>query len=136
LQGNPEIVTMAYNLSQLIYYMDRYPLLLTQPQADLIAFHGNMFLIGYADVAAESRIAQTNLWFVRPKLHYCAEMMLSCKTYLENPHKMSTIMEEDFMGKIKKIALRTHRAATTMRTVERYMMFLKEHWFLKRHTMI
>lgn len=104
------------------------PLCMPEAAANLVCERGLFFLQCISQLAAKSLASRVRLWKLRPKCHYFAESLLYLRQSLENPLKSSCQNEEDLMGKIKRIALKTHRSTQSDRALQRYGIFLMLHW--------
>ena len=102
--------------------------LLTSEEAVQIRASGRIFPLLYQSLAEQAEASGACLWKVRPKLHYFAHVVEDVWTSRENPGRLDTFDWESFVGKIKKIASKTHRATVSKRTLQRYLLFLACRW--------
>jgi hypothetical protein len=70
------------------------------------------------------------LYKLRPKLHamwHFVQLYMPCQgaVFVENVGRSgATWMEEDFMGRVAKLAGKTHRSSFALRTLQRYLLLL------------
>ena len=121
------VQTCLYSFSMMAWHCDRYPLLLTAAQAEDIASFGDTFQLAYSELAALDRSS----WNMRPKFHSLSEILISTRLFRENPAKQSTIMEEDLMGRCKKIGVKVHRTKVEVHAMARYLILQKTRWKTK-----
>jgi len=61
---------MCYHLLKFVELTDTGPLIFSTDQAELVAYHGNEFLLEYQWLKDTAFHAHQTAWRVRPKLHY------------------------------------------------------------------
>jgi hypothetical protein len=125
------IHSAAFSLSNMVHICDNEPLIMMQTKADEAAAAGHGFLRLHGVLSKGSWNVKPERWNIRPKHHYLQESLLFMQASCENAAKQTCMMEEDFMGKIKKIALKTHRSTTYQRAMQRYLILLKTRWQAK-----
>ena len=80
--------------------------------------YGETFVLSYQHLAARSLNSGMCLFKLRPKTHYLTHVVYDTfRKY--NPKKTSTWMDEDFMGKVTKVAGMCHPRTVSLRTLER-----------------
>ena len=115
----------AYNYLACNRVMDECPdLLMIQREQDAITLHGRMFLMAW------QKLAGTNAEFsfkMRPKTHMMDHVVRKAKTLKINPKRLACNLEEDMLGKLKRIgkALRGCGAAkASQRFLNRYILYM------------
>ncbi len=89
---------------------------------------GRMFLLCYADMARYWNVDKGEARYkLRPKLHYI-DHILEDLASRENPRLLSNFLDEDFMGKLVKLARMQHRSAVVPRTLQLYIAHIREMW--------
>ena len=119
---------MLYFLVHCLQICSESSLIMSQAQADSAAAEGYNFLICYQQLAVQADLANENLWGIRPKFHFFDESLGRMKETLENPARQSCMMEEDAMGKFKRVGQSTHRVSQSLRGLQRYLIWLKLRW--------
>jgi hypothetical protein len=79
---------------------------------------------GYVGLARAAVRRRQCLFRVKPKLHGLHHLSLQLKRL--NPSFCSCWSDEDFMGRIAKIASKTHRRSVSLRVLERYLFQLSQ----------
>lgn len=98
------------------------------------AFAATMYLRAYQKLAASACEAGVVNWKVRPKQHTLLHIARRMRQEKLNPRHQSCMLEEDFLGKLKRIGVKTHRSSTKLRIMERYMLQLSLRWKRRRET--
>ena len=118
----------AFGITRMLAVCESADIIMSQNEAGDAAAHGSMYLQCLGQLAARSALRGEENWRLRPKCHYLDESLMHMRETLENPYKQSCIMEEDFMGKVKKVASKTHRGNQPSRTLARYLLMLRLEW--------
>ena len=118
----------AFCLCDLTRIWGGEPLVMSQEAADLAYSRGRAFLLGYGSLASNAALRFHKLFKLRPKLHYVDEAICYMRATRENVGKQTCTLEECFMGKMKKIACKTHRKSQALRSIQRYLLFLRWRW--------
>ena len=90
--------------------------------------YGRLYLIVYQHLSYWSHQENYLLYKMRPKMHYVAHVIEDLTLFYENPVLCDSFGWEDFVGKIKKIAIKTHKCTTNMEATLRYLLFLAGRW--------
>ena len=122
------VSTAAWAFARMLQICDLEPIILSRPAADEACSLGHGFLRLHGVLAQNARAALVSRWNLRPKHHYMQESLLFMHSTLENMAKQTCMNEEDFMGKMKRIAVKTHRGKTFQRALQRYLIMLKLRW--------
>ena len=101
---------------------------LTDEEASVAACAGRAHLVYYQALAEDAHAANLCLWKLRPKTHYLAHVIEELPKTFENPKYLDLFAWEDFVGRIKRIAAKTHRATSHLRTVQRWMLLVTSRW--------
>ncbi len=105
-------------------------------EADLAVHHGMRFLVLYRYLSRLAMASSRARYRLRPKLHYLMHTVLEMKTWRLNPAYATCFLDEDFMGKIKSIASRTHKRSCTMRTLQRWKIVVKHRWIKRSRRVV
>ena len=82
----------------------------------------------YTKLASDA-IAQNKCYYkVRPKAHYLGHVALRLAETRENPRRVDNFLSEDFVGRIKSIAVRCHRGNAAQRICQRMVMHKAFKW--------
>ena len=122
------IEVASYSICSLLRLCDNEPLVMSATAAETGYQHGRLFLRCYGALAQRARDRNVERWHLRPKAHYFDESLMCMRSTRENPARQSNTLEECFMGKMKRIACKVHRSTQAVRTVMRYVLFLKFRW--------
>ena len=112
--------------------LDRADLFLTDDQALRARCAGRDTLLLYQRLAEDSYSRSERMWKLRPKMHYFMHIIESLPTTFENPARADAFAWEDFMGRIKRIAAKTHRRSASLRVVQRWLLLLSQRWHQRR----
>jgi hypothetical protein len=124
---------MAVSLATAIRLMDASTGPWMNPDAAKeVARHGKLFLRVYHFLAVQAQSQGRCAYKLRPKLHYMWHMFDSVERTGENPRRQDLFDAEDFIGKIKKVANSTHVRNAPLRTIQRYLLFVKHRWRKRR----
>ena len=64
---------------------------------------------------------------LRPKWHGLCHLIFDMRSTLENPRKYKTMLEEDTLGKLTRLAEKCPASNATLRLLQRYQIFLAMH---------
>ncbi len=117
-------------LALFTHTLDHSPAVMTEGDIVAASDAAEIFLRAYQHLAAGALRDVHPLWRLRPKFHYFTEAVKRMRRTRENPLHCMCFMEEDFMGKIKRIACKTHRGNQSMRTLQRYQWLLQAEGLL------
>lgn len=94
--------------------------------AEAVDAHGSMMLHlkCYSWLALYFFDLRRPLFKMRPKCHYMSHMGGDVLAWKLNCNLLHTFQEEGFLGRVKAIATKTHGRTMTMRTMQRYLLFL------------
>lgn len=88
---------------------------------------GRIFLLSFAAMARHYIDIGEARYKLRPKLHYI-DHILENLTNRQNPRVLSNFLDEDFMGKIVKLARKQHRSCVISRTLQLYLVHVRRLW--------
>ena len=124
---------MAWALLSAIREMDAHKgPFMPQASADLVCDRGELFLMSYQALHEGALTQNRAAYKLRPKLHYAWHMFDTLRRTRENPRRQDLFDSEDFIGKLKRIASKTHRRTAPLRTVQRMIVFLSHRWHTRR----
>ena len=89
---------------------------------------GKLFLVCYQYLAVAAHEAGLCLYKVRCKHHYVQHTVRRLEYCSWNPRRQQCILEEDYLGKLKRIANKTAKKNMPTRLLQRYMMFMFVRW--------
>jgi hypothetical protein len=93
---------------------------------------GKLHLLTYQDLAENSVVEGTLLYKIRPKHHAFDHVLETMKTSSLNPGKLTTMGDEDFLGKLKRIGQKCHGASIMLRSLQRYLLQLALRFEVRR----
>lgn len=108
--------------------MDNAGQFLTEEEAATAQNAGRAHLVMYQALAEDAWENDVYLWKLRPKMHYVAHVIEELTETYENPACTDLFSWEDFVGKVKRVAAKTHRKTTSLRVVQRWMLVLMSRW--------
>ena len=114
------------------YCLDATGLCMPEHWARRGAFAAMVYLRAYQKLAVSACEAGVVNWKVRPKQHTLLHIARRMETEKLNPRLQSCMLEEDFLGKLKRIGMKTHRSSTKLRIIERYLLQLALRWKTRR----
>jgi len=123
----PLRATMCWGLANTCYIFDHANLILSPQEITEATESGRAFLLGYVKLAELNQQRDCKMYNVRPKLHYVAHQIMLLQNG-DNPGPNSNFLDEDFMGKIAKIARKQHRSVVIKRTIAVYIMSQRRWW--------
>ena len=124
---------MLHYLMVWIRTLDEADMFLTHEEAVRAQDAGRANLLCYQALAEDAAAANKSLWKLRPKMHYVAHTIEMLTETYENPATLDLFSWEDFVGKVKRVAAKTHRATASLRVVQRWMLLLTTRWHRRRH---
>ena len=90
---------------------------------------GNLYLASYHQLAVLNFDRRRLNYKVRPKCHYfCHQILGQIEGSALNPRHVHCFADEDFMGRVAKLAKRTPGLNTSMRTTQRWLLYLAQRW--------
>ena len=123
---------MLDNLMVWIRTLDEAGTFLTHEEAVRAHDAGRANLLRYQALAEDAFAANQSLWKLRPKTHYLSHAIEQLTESYENPVCLDLFSWEDFVGKIKRIASKTHRATAHLRVVQRWLLIMSSRWAQRR----
>ena len=93
---------------------------------------GNLFLACYQYLALNAIKKRQMQFHVMPKLHYFKHMIMRVRDTGENPRFFACWMEEDAVGKYKKIGNKVHKKTFNGRFMTRYKVMISMRWQKRR----
>lgn len=91
-----------------------------------------LFLVSYQWLAVAAFDAGRCQYKVRCKHHFFGHTARRLESCAWNPKGQQCILEEDFLGKVKRIAARTARKTMPARVLDRYIIYLHLRWERRR----
>lgn len=116
------IATMMWGYSEMMSVFNRSPQWLTDQQADELSVARNAALYCNARLAAAALEAQQKIWPMKPKHHLVDHMCREAIATRQNPCWFWTFCDEDFIGQMKKLAVRCHRTTMAERVGQRFLL--------------
>ena len=83
---------------------------------------GRLHLLSYQKLAALAADADVRPFKMRPKHNSFDNMLQDMYKCSLNPMRMSCFTDEDFLGKLKRIAVHCHGATVLTQTLCRYLL--------------
>ena len=87
-----------------------------------------VYLMCYQVLAGEALAAQRFMWKVRPKHHYLCHLEELVSHHGWNPSYNQCLKQEDFCGRVARLAANTHGETVMLRTLERYLVASAAKW--------
>ncbi len=85
-------------------------------------------MIAYDYLSKEAARLGIRNWKPIPKMHLMEHSAYDMAPHC-NPRHVHGYMDEDMVGKVKKIAVRCHPSTAGMRALQRYVLRVGRHWF-------
>lgn len=123
---------VAWAMGEYIYLCDAYGQVLSESEADRLAFAGRAYITSFAFLAWESYTSGVKLWKIRPKLHYFDHQIDRVLKERLNPKHLACWIDETFMGRVKRVGQACHGATACLRILDRHLLFLKMRWKQRR----
>lgn len=120
----------AFGIADLLHVMSDSSVLLSDDSVVRAQTSGRLFLLSWQTMAADAISSGLCCYKIRPKHHYIAHI-LDRLVSRENVRVLSNFLQEDFIGKIVKLAKRQHSKTVVRRTVQLYIMALQHRWHIK-----
>ena len=114
-------------LAAWIHCLDHAGIILTDRQKSNCLHYGRVHLQMYKALALRAVETGAKRWKVRPKMHYLDHTMREVQSGL-NPRFFQCFLDEDYIGKIIRIASRCHRSKISINVLRRYMVLLEQRW--------
>ena len=95
--------------------------------AERIYFKTFAFLWGYLGLANASLDAGVMRWALRPKLHQLEHLVLDF-SIRKNPRFFSCVLDEDAVGRLKKVTQHTHPRTLSVRALQHYAVAVCHLW--------
>ena len=115
----------ALALARFTHLVRSSPALITPAVRAEASECGFRFLALYVQLAGQAILDGQTLYKIRPKMHYFWHICDRMRRSSLNPKLFSCWAAEDYVGKIAKLAERTHRRSTAERTLQRYLFMLR-----------
>ena len=90
------------------------------------------FLQRYQILASISEQKLTHLYKIKPKFHHLQHLLDWVVKFRINPGRFSCWSDEDFLGKLKRIARSCNGRAQMLRTMQKYISYLAVRWGQRR----
>ena len=96
---------------------------LEETKASAVVAAGKAFLQSFSWLADHAKASGMQRWKVRPKMHMFAHQLMMVEMTGWNPKAWSCWMDEDFMGRLKKVVTRTRSRSmsTVSSSLTRYI---------------
>jgi hypothetical protein len=121
--------TMIWALADFFHCLDHGSRWLTYEEQQRALQSGRLYLQTYQHLASDYLRRRIPNYKIRPKAHYFDHQIL---TQIEasglNPRHVHCFGDEDFMGCVTKIAKRTSSQTTSLRTLQRWLLFVGQRW--------
>ena len=90
---------------------------------------GELYLVSYQRLSVYYLQRRIKNYKIRPKHHYFAcRILLRIQAWGLNYRKVHCFMDEDYMGRIAKIVRCTSGLTTSLRTIQRWILFIAQRW--------
>ena len=121
--------TCCWAMAMFCYLIDSMEFYLSSADIEKLRFHGRTFLITYGHMAATSVADGKCLWSLKPKMHQYDHSLDEIDVDKLNPKLYWCYPDEDFIGRLKKMAGKVDRRSKSfaMDVMARYMLQLGLH---------
>ena len=120
--------TMLWALSDFLHTLDTSPQFMSLEQVERAARSAQTWQSCYQWLSAEALANAAPLWKMRPKAHYIAHQLVDMQATRENPRHQMCFVDEDFLGKVKRLASKCGKATVTRRALQRYILYMAVRW--------
>jgi hypothetical protein len=122
------ISTCLYALVHLHHLMDKASMFFTTDEAATFAQSGTAFLTTWMALSRLSLDQGLPNYNITPKFHYLAHIIYTVQAERINPKFMHCYQDEDFVGRVSRIAGKTHPRKLGERTMGRYLIWFWAEW--------
>jgi len=119
--------TCAWALAPFHWVMDTNTQFLSESAAQDAQSAGNIFLSTWSKLARDALDEGVPNFRIRPKHHYFQHLVLGLGS-CENLRYLFCFADEDFMGRVTRLARKSHRAVCIERTLQKYVLLLFRRW--------
>ena len=126
--------TCACSLAAYVHICDVQPLVMSHEAAKKASDLFKLCLRAYGALCVEAHAADRHLFKVRPKAHYFDHTGRALLEFRINPRAYSIWLQEDMLGKLKRIGRVCHASTVSLRIVQWYLVYIDIRWWkrLKR----
>ena len=117
------------------HVLDNAGAILSDSEASEAAHMGRVFLVAYQKLAWLARTDGVYLWKIRPKHHLLDHMIDGLARDKLNPRRLSCMIDECYLGKMKKSSLKCHRSCVSLRFLQRCLLYMGLRWEDRRQLM-
>jgi hypothetical protein len=100
----------------------------SESQADRCINAGNRVISSYGWLAREATQNKQLLWPIRPKLHGLCHILLFVEATKRNPKYTACMIDEDFLGRVIRVAGKSSRRSASSNTLWRYLIRVACQW--------
>ena len=100
----------VYEMCMFLFELDRADIILSQGEADIATQHGQNFVDTFNALCVESARVSAFLFHPIPKVHYFVHQLRELPVERLNLRHLANFQDEDFMGRIARVAKRSHRS--------------------------
>ena len=118
----------AWGMAHFLHVLDMSPRILPHGKTEEAVHALQAFLDAYQRLAVEATQAGQCLWKVRPKHHYTVHLGKFLRASRQNPRHTSCFMDEDYVGRVARLAKSCHWLSCPKRTLERYILVVACRW--------
>ena len=126
VNGNPEseeyfklMASCLHHLAMFQHHLDVYPEFLHREQRQSLYDSGYQFLFLYCHLAKENEVRQLHRYHFVPKFHAFCHLLDVILEQGINIRYYQCYADEDYIGKIGKVAASTHKLAMPVRVLQR-----------------
>ena len=99
-------------------------------EIELVAAHVEKALLAQHALKAEANSQDSLTWHLLPKNHMMTHLAFDFVVRSAvNPRRVTNYSDEDFVGRIKRIARACHGASAGMRIMHRYIILVATRWY-------
>ena len=117
-----------WGFAEFFYLIEREPRHLSDEGSARLIRAGNAFLQCYGALAADCHQSGDALYYLIPKHHAVAHTLLDLEVERYNARFYQCYSDEDFVGRMKRIAIRCHPRTMAKRAMQRYLIGVGVKW--------
>ena len=130
--------TVALGFLEMHKVLNGAGMFLTDDEVVAFKFFGTLFLLSLQKLCNLDVLVNRHVWRVRPKHHQLDHLLLDIATFRLNPKRITCLLEEDFLGQLKRITKYCRGVGPVSmmgRIFDRYMLNLSLRWHKRKRAL-
>ena len=127
-QHKKTVAAAVWSLNEFFTGMREADRFLTDAEIDRLEGAGKLFCLAYQNLSMHAHRRGVLMWNVVPKMHFFCHIIDDLRKERVNPRFNHCFCDEDFVGRIARIAGVTHRNSMNRRTLDRYLCKIHACW--------